>query len=205
MQRFKRHLLPVLGIPILFVALSAQTPFLTNSSKPIVDTLSESDRRSAKNAVSGLKFAPNLSVSLFASEPSITNPTNLDIDHKGRVWISEAFNYRPLATGNLPREAGDRIMILEDWNQDGIADTSKVFYQGKEIHAPIGICVLGNKVIVSQAPNIWLLTDEDGDDKADKIEAVFTGVSGEQHDHAIHSFSLGPDGKLLLWVMKVSN
>jgi putative membrane-bound dehydrogenase-like protein len=196
MQRFKRHLLPVLGIPILFVALSAQTPFLTNSSKPIVDTLSESDRRSAKNAVSGLKFAPNLSVSLFASEPSITNPTNLDIDHKGRVWISEAFNYRPLATGNLPREAGDRIMILEDWNQDGIADTSKVFYQGKEIHAPIGICVLGNKVIVSQAPNIWLLTDEDGDDKADKIEAVFTGVSGEQHDHAIHSFSLGPDGKL---------
>lgn len=196
MQLLKRNLLLLMGVPIALLVLSAQTNFQNFTPDIRQDTLSESDRRSAKNAVQGLLPAKGVAISLFASEPSITNPTNIDVDPKGRVWLSEAYNYRPLTTGNLPREAGDRIMILEDWNHDGVADTAKVFYQGKEIHAPIGICVLGNQVIVSQSPNVWLLTDNDGDDKADTIEAVFTGISGEEHDHAIHSFSLGPDGKL---------
>src|SRR6185369_11383716 len=52
------------------------------------------------------------------------------------------------------------------------------------------------KVIVSCAPNVFLFTDEDGDGKADKKELLFTGIKGEQHDHAIHAFNFGPDGKL---------
>lgn len=195
MQLFNKSLFLLPALPVLLLSFSGKE--LAQKNKQAVgDTLSEADLRSVKHATKGLLPASGVQISLFSSEPAITNPTNIDIDHKGRVWLSEAFNYRPMATGNLPREEGDRIMILEDLNHDGKADTAKVFYQGREIHAPIGICVLGNQVIVSQAPNIWLLTDENGDDKADKIEAVFTGVSGEQHDHAIHSFSLGPDGKL---------
>ena len=33
-------------------------------------------------------------------------------------------------------------------------------------------------------------------DKADKKEILFTGVSGKQHDHALHAVVFGPDGKL---------
>jgi len=159
--------------------------------------LTEEQKRLPENAVSALKVADGLQVGLFASEPMMTNPTNMDIDHKGRVWITEAYNYRINLHPDHPHKAaGDRILILEDTNGDGKADTSKVFYQDTSINAALGIAVLGNKVIVSCSPNVFVLTDTDGDDKADKKEVLFTGIGGEQHDHAIHAFTFGPDGKL---------
>ena len=87
----------------------------------------------------------------MATEPMLKNPTNIDVDERGRVWVTEAYNYRPGINGNPANALGDRIMILEDTNGDGKADTAKVFYQGPEMNAPLGICVLGNKVIVSKA------------------------------------------------------
>ncbi|HET8854526.1 MAG TPA: PVC-type heme-binding CxxCH protein, partial [Salinimicrobium sp.] len=82
-----------------------------------------------------------------------------------------------------------------DTNADGKSDKTTVFYQGPEINAPLGIWVMGNKAIVSQSPYVWLFTDTDGDDKADKKEIIFQGIDGEQHDHGMHAFVFGPDGK----------
>ncbi|MHA6246358.1 PVC-type heme-binding CxxCH protein [Pontibacter sp. CAU 1760] len=159
--------------------------------------LTEEQKRLPENAVLGLEAAEGLEVKLFASEPMMGNPTNIDVDAKGRVWVCEAYNYRNELNPNNPqREAGDRILILEDLNDDGHADTAKVFYQGRDIDAALGVAVLGNKVIVSSSPNVFLLTDTDGDDVADKKEVLYSGLGGVQHDHAIHSFSFGPDGKL---------
>jgi putative membrane-bound dehydrogenase-like protein len=170
-----------------------------HANKPTVaaDPLTEAQLRLPENAVSGLKTRTGLETTLFASEPAIMNPTNMDIDEKGRVWITEAYNYRnELNPGHPYKQAGDRIMILEDLNGDGKADTAKVFYQDTSINAALGICVLGNKVIVSCSPNVFIFTDTDGDDKADKKELLFRGIGGIQHDHAIHAFTFGPDGKL---------
>ena len=159
--------------------------------------LTDEQRRLPENAVSSMKVAEGLDIALFASEPMLTNPTNMDIDHKGRVWITEGFNYRiNLHPGQPVKETGDRILIMEDNNGDGVADTSKVFYQDSSINAALGIAVLGNKVIVSCSPNVFVLTDTNGDDKADKKEVLFQGIGGVQHDHAIHAFTFGPDGKL---------
>jgi hypothetical protein len=92
--------------------------------------LTDDQKRLPENAVSAFKVSPGLGVALFAGEPMLTNPTNMDIDHKGRVWITEAYNYRfNLHPGQPVQAAGDRIVILEDTNGDGVADTSKVFYQ----------------------------------------------------------------------------
>ena len=44
------------------------------------------------NAVKNLDVHPDLQATLFVSEPKITNPTNLDIDHRGRVWICDVVN-----------------------------------------------------------------------------------------------------------------
>src|SRR5690606_14739941 len=159
------------------------------------DSLSQDEKRLPENALKGIKVAEGLEAKLFASEPTITNPTNIDVDHRGRVWVCEAFNYRPKLTGNDPNPQGDRIVILEDTDGDGVSDKSTVFYQGPELNAPLGIWVMGNQAIVSQSPYVWLFTDTDGDDKADKKEIIFQGVEGEQHDHGMHSFVFGPDGK----------
>src|SRR5678815_925269 len=111
--------------------------------------LTNEEKRLPKNALAGLEVADGLEATLFASEPMIGNPTNIEVDARGRVWMCEAYNYRPqLNPDNPQREQGDRILILEDNNNDGIADTAKVFYQGTDVNAALGIAVLGNKVIV---------------------------------------------------------
>jgi putative membrane-bound dehydrogenase-like protein len=155
------------------------------------------DERSTAASLNDLKVFDSLQVTLFAAEPLFSNPTNIAIDARGRVWVCEAYNYRnALNPKNPVREGGDRIMILEDIDGNGQADKSKIFYQGTDINAALGICVLGNKVIVSCSPNVFVLTDENGDDIADKKEILFKGIKGEQHDHGIHSFTFGYDGKL---------
>ena len=43
---------------------------------------------------------------------------------------------------------------------------------------------------------LQFFTDKDGDDKPDGPPvALFTGISGTQHDHGIHAVHFGPDGK----------
>ncbi|MEO9021495.1 MAG: PVC-type heme-binding CxxCH protein [Ginsengibacter sp.] len=157
--------------------------------------LTEDQMRLPENSLKGLTIFDGLEVKMFASEPMLKNPTNIDVDERGRIWVTEAYNYRPF-NGNPINPAGDRIMILEDTNGDGISDTAKIFYQGPEINAPLGICVLGNRVLVSQSPYVWVFYDDNGDDKADRKEILFEGIGGEQHDHGMHTFTFGADGKL---------
>src|SRR5690606_28238698 len=140
-----------------------------------------------------LETHEDLEVTLFAAEPFIINPTNIDVDARGRVWVLEGANYRAWQR-SIPE--GDRIAILEDTDGDGRADSSKTFYRGKDIDSALGICVLGNRVIVSRSPHVFIFTDEDGDDVADKKDILFSGIAGEQHDHGVHAFVVGPDGKL---------
>lgn len=154
-------------------------------------------RESALADVKGLSVAAGLEATLFAGEPELVNPCDMDVDERGRVWITEGANYRSsFQKWGLLRPEGDRIIILEDTNGDGVADKTKVFYQDPSVNSALGICVLGNKVIVSSSPNVFVLTDIDGDDQADKRELLFTGISGFDHDHAVHAFIFGPDGKL---------
>ncbi|MCK5443681.1 MAG: PQQ-dependent sugar dehydrogenase [Maribacter sp.] len=160
-------------------------------------SLSEKEKRQPENAIASMNLAEGLELELFASEPMVTNPTNMAIDARGRIWVCEGRNYRLFANpDNTYDDEGDRILILEDTNGDGKADTSKVFYQGTDVNSALGIAVLGNKVIVSVSPNVFVFTDTNGDDIPDSKEVMFTGIEGEDHDHGVHAFVFGPDGRL---------
>ena len=151
----------------------------------------------AREDLKKFTVAEGLEVTLFAAEPMVRKPSNFDIDARGRVWVTEGMNYRSsFQKWGILRPEGDRVVILEDTDGDGVADKEKTFFQGPEINAALGICVLGNRVIVSRSPDIFVLTDTDGDDKADKVEKLFTGIKGVDHDHGVHAFLFGPDGKL---------
>lgn len=156
--------------------------------------------RDPQDAVAGLDVADGLEATLFASESSgMLSPADIDVDHLGRVWVCEVVNYRHR---NGERKEGDRILVIEDTNGDGVGDKQTVFYQGREIDSALGIGVFptpsgkGTRVIVSCAPNVWVFIDEDGDLKADRKEPLFTNVGDPQHDHSTHAFVFGPDGKL---------
>ena len=148
-----------------------------------------------RQSVAAFKVAPGLELKLWAAEPMVLNPTDLTVDERGRVWVLEGVNYRRTQR-NLPdlRPEGDRIVILEDTDQDGQADKVKVFDQSPQIRVPLGIAVLGDKVYVSQAPDLIVYT-KDKDDKIVKKEVLLTGFGGIDHDHGLHAVVFGPDGK----------
>src|ERR1700687_3376636 len=163
MKRLLLAIILAIGVAVLAgvgVNLAAQKQPLPNPK----------DIHDPANAGANLDVHPELQATLFASEPKITNPTNLDIDHRGRVWICDVKNYRG---NNGRRPEGDRILILEDTDGDGKADNVKTFYQGRDVDSAMGICVLGNKVIVSASPNVLVFTFDENDKILEK-KVLFT-------------------------------
>lgn len=151
-----------------------------------------------------LYLPDDLQATVWAESPQFFNPTNIDVDIKGRVWVAEAVNYRDFNNheGHMAHEKGDRIMILEDLDGDGKSDTSKVFVQDPDLRSPLGIAVLGNQIVVSCSPHVIVYTDEDGDDQPDHKEILLTGFGGLDHDHGLHSVTAGPDGR---WYFNAGN
>ena len=150
-----------------------------------------------EDALTDLIAAPGLEVTLYAGDDLLRNPTSMDIDAQGRIWIAEAANYR-LFNQPMVDERGDRIRVLEDTDGDGAADSAHTFYQDPSLQAPMGIAVLGERVYVCQSPDLFYLEDTDGDGTADKRTVVLTGFGGVDHDHAIHGVLFGPDGHLYM-------
>jgi putative membrane-bound dehydrogenase-like protein len=144
-----------------------------------------------------------LEVTVWATSPMLMNPTNIDFDAQGWMWVTEGVNYR----GKSGRQKeGDRVVVLQDTTGAGKADKSTVFYQNPELASPLGVGVFGNKVVVSHSPDMLVFTDENGDGVFDagkeKREVLLTGFAGRQHDHSLHSVTAGPDG---LWYWNQGN
>ncbi|HUQ72877.1 MAG TPA: HEAT repeat domain-containing protein, partial [Planctomycetaceae bacterium] len=113
-------------------------------------------------------------------------------DAMGRLWVTHSIEY-PFAAeeGAVPR---DGVTVLDGIGLDGRA--TKVTKFAEQLNIPIGVLPLpgGREAIVWSIPNIWKLTDTDGDGKADKHEVLygpfdFVDTHGDQN-----AFRLGPDG-----------
>src|SRR5713226_9398241 len=103
MNPWPRSLVPFALLLLLPVAAPAQVP--------------------PEKVESTFTVAEGLEIKLWASEPLFVNPTCMDIDHKGRVWVCESVNYRHSLHHQPPlRPEGDRIVILEDTKGIGKAD-----------------------------------------------------------------------------------
>lgn len=147
--------------------------------------------------------ADGLEATVWAKAPLLFNPTNMDTDTQGRMWVTEAVNYRSFRNRgevNLWHEEGDRVMVLQDTDADGRADASHVFVQDKDLVAPMGISVIDNRVIVTCSPNVIVYTDVNRDARFDPLidtkEILLTGFGGFDHDHSLHTVKAGPDGDL---------
>jgi len=145
-------------------------------------------------ALASMEPAADLTVTLFAAEPDVVNPSCFDIDPQGRVWVCEGVNYRGKASPPH-RKTGDRIVVLEDADGDGRCDRSRVFCEGLDLETPLGICHLGDRILLSQSP--WTRSIEiRPDGTAGEKKDFLVGFGGRNHDHGVHSYVLGPDGLL---------
>ena len=149
------------------------------------------------------RLPEGLEITLWAATPMLHNPTNMDIDRDGRIWVAEGVRYR---RHYARQPEGDRIVVLQDSDGDGKADTSHTFVQETALVAPLGVSVIDNKIVVAQPPDLIVYTDVDRnlrfDPAVDKREVLLTGFHGINHDHSLHSVTVGPDGK---WVFNSGN
>jgi len=186
----------VCALAVLAATTHAQDAALAPDSSPAATTAPGAD------LADSLRVPEGLVVTLAAESPLLFNPTAMDVDSRGRLWVTEAVNYRRWDGRNpgLSHPEGDRVVILEDQNGDGVYESSKVFVQEPGLVAPLGIAVLGRQVYVSCSPDLIVYTDADGDDVPDDRSVLLTGFGGHDHDHGLHSAVAGPDGYLYLAV-----
>jgi len=156
-------------------------------------------------------------VRCFAHEPMVQNPVAMTWDHRGRLWVVEAYEYpegtplpveqRPFGgeakddqyhplpkTGDkIPR---DRVIILEDTDNNGEADKRTVFVEGLNLASAI-LCG-DNGIYIGQQPHLIHFRDDNGDDQPDAWRVVLTGFGREDTHELVNSFTWGPDGWLYM-------
>ncbi len=150
---------------------------------------------SPEEAVAAMTVKNGYRVNVWAAEPLMTQPMAFCWDDKGRLWIAENRDYESRGYGFS--NAGDsRILILEDTDGDGVADSRKVFMEG--LAFPAAIAVGFDGVFIGAPPNLLFIPDRDRDDKADTadIEVRLTGWGIADRHETLNSLHWGPDGWL---------
>lgn len=136
-------------------------------------------------------------IDLFASEsefPELKNPVQMSFDAKGRLWVAVAPSYPHYKPGDIRPD--DKLLILEDTDGDGRADTSHVFADG--LHLPFGFELAADGVYLAQLPNLVKLVDTDGDDRADRKDIILHGFDPHDSHHGISAFTSDASGGILM-------
>ncbi len=148
--------------------------------------------------------ADGFEVNLFASEttPStedakgvqfrgIAKPIQMNFDARGRLWVASSEVYPQIKPGQV---ANDKVLILEDKDGDGKADSTTVFADGLLI--PTGVEPGDGGAYVANSTEIVFLKDTNGDGKADSRRVMLSGFGTEDTHHIVHTFRWGEDGML---------
>lgn len=147
-------------------------------------------------AAAGWRLPPGFSVSLVAAEPGVRQPIALSFDPRGRLWVAENFTYAEppvLFATNLD----DRVLILEDNDGDGRAESRKVFLDGLKLLTSVETGLGGIWLLCP--PRLLFVPDRNGDDIPDgPPETMLDGfdtTTGSHHTLA-NGLRWGPDGWL---------
>ena len=146
-------------------------------------------------AVENMTLQDGFQANAWASEPMITQPMAFCWDDRGRMWVAENRDYEARNKG-FANDGESRILILEDTNGDGVADSRKVFLEG--IPFPAALAVGMGGLWLGAPPHLLFVPDADGDDKADMddVEVRLTGWGIRDRHETLNSFRWGPDGWL---------
>ncbi|MDG2255765.1 MAG: c-type cytochrome [Opitutaceae bacterium] len=151
----------------------------------------------AEAAAAGIRMPPGFHASSFASEPAVQQPISMTTDSRGRLWVVENYTYGEGIFLNVGLDKlRDRILILEDTDNDGRHDKRTVFWDGGQQLTSI---VLGRGgVWVLALPELLFIPDANGDDVPDgEPEVILDGFTFEKGSHTVaNGLRWGPDNWL---------
>lgn len=130
-------------------------------------------------------------VNLFAGDPLLAKPIQMNFDAQGRLWVATSETYPQIKPG---QKANDKIIILEDTNNDGKADKTTIFADGLLI--PTGVEPGDGGAYVANSTELVHLSASKPGQKADRSRVVLSGFGTEDTHHIIHTFRWGFDGNL---------
>lgn len=171
---------------VLVVVVSVTPAFAQRDLTNIPDPDPELQRQA-------LQVAEGFEINLFAADPLIHKPVQINFDAQGRLWVAASEVYPQIKPGQV---ANDKILILEDTDGDGQADKTTVFADGLLI--PTGVLPGDGGVYVANSTELLHLSDTDGDGKADKRRVVLSGFGTEDTHHLLHTLRWGPDGMMYM-------
>ena len=137
--------------------------------------------------------ADGLEVTLWAENPLLKKPIQMNFDPQGRLWVASSEVYPQIEPGQA---ATDKIIVLEDTTGAGRADKATVFAEGLLI--PTGVEPGDGGCYVAQSTELLHFTDTDGDGKADVKRTVLSGFGTEDAHHNLHTLRWGFDGRLYM-------
>jgi len=180
----------LLSLCLLGSALSADFPALYNSEPGNPSPMSPQE------ALKALKLPDGFKATLFAAEPEVQNPIGMAWDAKGRMWVAENYTYAERAK-RFDLGLKDRVIILEDKDWDGVAETRKVFTDDVQMLTSVEVGRGG--VWLMCPPQVLFIPDTNGDDIPDGEPEVvldgFTVADANYHNFA-NGLRFGPDGWL---------
>ncbi|GAA5222455.1 PVC-type heme-binding CxxCH protein [Membranihabitans marinus] len=171
-------------------------PEVKSNYKPSVKNGNE-EYLYGEDAVEKIHTAPGYKVELFASEvefPDLANPVQMSFDNKGRLWVAVMPSYPHYKPGDA--KPNDKLLILEDTDNDGKADKQTVF--ADQLHLPIGFELAEEGVYLSQGTNLKLLKDNDGDDHVDEEIILLSGFDDHDTHHAHSAYAADPSGAIYM-------
>ncbi|MDB6054057.1 MAG: hypothetical protein JWN25_1580 [Verrucomicrobiales bacterium] len=159
-------------------------PAAVTRGQPKINPLPPSERPT-------FEVADGFQVNLYAENPLLAKPIQMNFDSRGRLWVSSSSVYPQIEPG---QKANDKIIIIEDTNGNGVANKSTVFADGLLI--PSAVIPGDGGVYVGQSTELLFLKDLDGDGKADLKKVVLSGLGTEDTHHIVHTLRWGMDGDL---------
>src|SRR5688572_7893887 len=106
------------------------------------------------------KVEDGFELQLVAKEPLIVAPVAIDFDNQGRIWVVEMRGYMPDLAGNGEEKPTGRISILSDFDENGVAQQSKVFLDSLVL--PRALAHVYGGLLYAAPPNLWFV-EIDGD------------------------------------------
>jgi putative heme-binding domain-containing protein len=174
------------ALTVLGLATSSR---LAARSEPMDGAVPDSSWRTPEAERAALHLPAGFEVQLVASEPEIAKPMNLAFDARGRLWVTHSREY-PIAAA--PGAGRDRVSILEDTNGDGRADRFTTF--ADSLNIPIGIAPMRDGAIVYSIPNLYRMTDRDGDGRADERRVLYGPFEYDDTHGMVNSLLRSYDG-----------